>query len=177
MTRLFVAIGGNIEPQQRLPRAAQELRRRFPGVRFSSCYRNPAYGFAGADFYNAVAEAETALSLSAVQAQLQEVEALCGRARSDAKWAPRAMDLDLLLFGDLIHKTERFELPRPDLLRRAYMLAPLAELAPQLRHPLTARTMSEHWHELAAQPHELAKLALDLNSPDGAAAAGRSLPP
>jgi len=168
VTRIFVAIGGNIEPQQRVPRAAGELRRRFPGVRFSSCYRNPAHGFAGADFYNAVAEAETALELSAVQAQLQEVEALCGRARTDAKWAPRAMDLDLLLFGDLVVKTERFELPRPDLLRRAYMLGPLAELAPQQRHPLTGRTMSEHWHELAAQPHVLDALALDLNAQQSA---------
>jgi 2-amino-4-hydroxy-6-hydroxymethyldihydropteridine diphosphokinase len=164
VTRLFVAIGGNIEPERRVPQAAGELRRRFPGMRFSRCYRNPAYGFAGADFYNAVAEADTALPLSAVQAQLQEVEALCGRSRSDAKWAARAMDLDLLLFGDLVLKTERCELPRPDLLRRAYMLAPLAELAPQQRHPLTARTLSEHWRELAAQPHELALLDLDLNA-------------
>ena len=164
MTRVYVAIGGNIEPETRLPEAARELRRRFPDAKFSSCYRNPAFGFAGADFYNAVVGFHTALELDALLVQLQEIEALCGRDRNAAKWAPRAMDLDLLLYGERLAKTARYELPRPDLLRRSYMLGPLAELAPPLRHPLTARTMADHWQELSRLPYTHERLALDLNA-------------
>jgi 2-amino-4-hydroxy-6-hydroxymethyldihydropteridine diphosphokinase len=164
MSCVYVAIGGNIDPETRLPLAARELRRRFPDARFSSCYRNPAFGFEGADFYNAVVAFHTALEVDALLAQLQEIEALCGRTRTEAKWAPRAMDLDRLLYGERLARTARYELPRPDLLRRSYMLGPLAELAPQLRHPLTARTMEDHWQELARQPYTHERLALDLNA-------------
>jgi len=163
MTQVFVALGGNIEPAQRLPRAAQELRRRFPDVKFSGVYRNPAFGFEGADFLNAVAGFSTSLEVAQLIQQLHAIEALCGRARSDAKWAPRAMDIDLLLYGERVASTTEAQLPRPDLLRRSYMLAPLAELAPQLRHPLSGRTMDEHWRELSREPHVLERLALDLN--------------
>ena len=164
MTSVYVAIGGNIDPETRLPLAARELRRRFPDARFSSCYRNPAFGFEGADFYNAAAGFHSTLEVDALLVQLQEIEALCGRDRTEAKWAPRAMDLDLLLYGERLARTARYELPRPDLLRRTYMLGPLAELAPQLRHPLTARTMADHWQELSLQPYAHERLALDLNA-------------
>ena len=163
--RAYVAIGGNIEPAQRLVQAARELRARFPGAHFSPCYRNAAFGFEGPDFYNAVAGFDTTLAPLALLAVLQEVEGLCGRARSDAKWAPRAMDLDLLLYGDLTAKTADYEVPRPDLLRRGYMLAPLAELAPDLAHPLSERSIAGHWQELARrEPQVLERLELDLNA-------------
>jgi len=164
MTLIHVAIGGNIEPEIRLPQAASELRRRFPAAKFSRCYRNPAFGFAGADFYNAVAGFHTTLAVEALIGQLREIEALCGRDRTEARWAPRAMDLDLLLYGERLASTAHYELPRPDLLRRSYMLGPLAELAPQLRHPVTGRTMADHWQELSLQPYVHERLALDLNA-------------
>ncbi len=166
MTQVLVAIGGNIEPEARLPRAARALRERFPGARFSAVYRNPAFGFEGADFYNAVAGFDTTLTVAALLDELQAIEALCGRSRDDAKWAPRAMDIDLLLYGERIEKTARYELPRPDLLRRSYMLAPLAELAPDLHHPHSGRRMADHWQELARTPYVHTRVALDLNAAD-----------
>jgi 2-amino-4-hydroxy-6-hydroxymethyldihydropteridine diphosphokinase len=163
MPRVYVALGGNIEPAERMLLAARELRRRFPGARFSDCYRNPASGFAGADFLNAVAGFDTEASPEQVLAELHAVEALCGRQRTDPKWAPRAMDIDLLLYGRLVAGTAAYRLPRPDLLRRAYMLRPLAQLAPELPHPLTGRTIADHWLELAREPHRLEPCAPDLN--------------
>ena len=164
MTAVYVAIGGNIEPERRLPQAAHELRRRFAAVKFSGVYRNPAYGFEGAEFYNAVAGFHTALEIDALLDELHAIEELCGRARDAAKWAPRAMDIDLLLYGERCVKAARYELPRPDLLRRSYMLAPLAELAPELRHPLSGRRIADHWSELSRQPFVHERLALDLNA-------------
>ena len=164
MPRVYVALGSNVEPERWIPRAARELRHQFPGVRFSACYQNPAYGFEGADFVNAVAGFDTAESVDSVLASCHEIEFKCGRRRDDPKWAPRIMDVDLLLYGDMVAESAAFRLPRPDLLRRCYMLGPLAELDPVLRHPLTGRTIAEHWQELAREPHTLEPIALDLNA-------------
>ena len=164
MPRVYVAIGGNVEPEHWFPLAARELRRRFPGVYFSACYRNPAWGFAGADFINAVAGFDTELPVDAVLAHCHEIEELCGRRRDDPKWAPRVMDIDLLLYGELVAETAAYRLPRPDLLRRSFMLRPLAEIAGTLHHPLSGREIADHWQELAREPHALERLSLDLNA-------------
>ena len=164
MTAAWVAIGGNIEPAQRLLLAARLLKAGFPGIRFSPVYRNPAEGFAGEDFYNAVAGFETPLAIGPLRDALYAIEEQCGRGRDDAKWAPRAMDIDLLLHGAHVGPSEAGELPRKDLLRRDYMLGPLAALAPALVHPLAGRTIGELWRERAGLPHRLERLALDLNA-------------
>jgi len=164
MTRVWVAIGGNVEPERRLPQAARLLRARFPDVRFSRCYRNAAFGFDGADFYNAAACFDSALVLPELLAALHAIEEQCGRGRADPKWAPRAMDIDLLAYGDLTGRFEGATLPRPDLLHRAYMLGPMAELAPAWRHPLAGRTLAELWRELAPATAPLTDTGLDLNA-------------
>src|SRR5215468_4032168 len=131
MSHVYVAIGSNVRPEENILMAAQEIQRRFPDSRFSSWYRNPAVGFTGEDFINGVVGFTTDLSLIAVIEQLHAVEELCGRPRNAPRWAPRAMDLDVLLFDDLV-RAEPTKLPRPDLLKRPYMLGPLAEIAPQV---------------------------------------------
>jgi len=145
-------------------RAAQALRQRFAGIHFSACYRNRAFGFDGPDFINAVAALDSELEPGELIAQLEAVEAQCGRGRNDPKWAPRAMDLDLLLYGDLIRTTERYRVPRPDLLRRIYMLQPLAELAPDLIHPETGLSMAAHCQALLRTEPALHPMTLDLNA-------------
>jgi len=144
--------------------AARELRQRFANIRFSACYRNRAFGFEGPDFINAVAGLDTDLEPVELIAQLEQVEALCGRRREDPKWAPRAMDLDLLLYGELIRTTERYRVPRPDLLRRIYMLQPLAELAPELIHPESGLSIVTHCAALLSAEPALSPMALDLNA-------------
>ena len=164
MTRAWVAIGGNVDPERRLLQAARLLHGRFPDARFSRCYRNPACGFDGADFYNAAATFDTALAVPELVAALHAIEELCGRGRTDPKWAPRVMDIDLLAYGDATGRFPGATLPRPDLTRRAYMLGPMAELAPAWRHPLAGRTLAELWSELAPAAPPLTDTGLDLNA-------------
>src|ERR1700743_3198877 len=98
MSDVYVAIGSNIKPLENVAKAADELRRVFPGARFSSWYRNAAVGFEGEDFINGVVGFTPPLPLGSVIEHLHAIEALCGRPRDTPRWAPRAMDLDVLLF-------------------------------------------------------------------------------
>jgi 2-amino-4-hydroxy-6-hydroxymethyldihydropteridine diphosphokinase len=158
VTAVYVAVGSNVEPERHLAMATGELRREFPDVRFSPWYRNRAVGFEGADFINLVAGFTTTLSIDEVIARLQAIEALCGRPRDAPRWAPRSMDLDILLYGDMIRDEPRLKLPRPDLLKRAFMLGPLAALAPGLVHPLEKVTMAELWQRFDRAAHPLVEI-------------------
>jgi 2-amino-4-hydroxy-6-hydroxymethyldihydropteridine diphosphokinase len=164
MSQVFIAIGGNVEPATRLPEAARALKARFPDVRFSACYCNPAAGFEGADFLNAVAGFSTELPVPELLRVLHEIEEQCGRSRADPKWGPRAIDLDLLLYGDVVEEGAGYTLPRPDLLRRIYMLGPLAELAPQWPHPVCGRSISELWAAFPRAEGAMTRTGPDLNA-------------
>jgi 2-amino-4-hydroxy-6-hydroxymethyldihydropteridine diphosphokinase len=155
---VYVAAGSNVEPEKNLARALSELAREFPDVRFSKWYRNAAVGFQGDDFINLVAAFSTELTLPEVLTRLHAIETLCGRPRHAPRWAPRSMDLDVLLYGDLVCEEPGVTLPRPDLLKRAYMLGPLAQLAPQLLHPTAHETIGELWRRFDQAGHPLLPL-------------------
>jgi 2-amino-4-hydroxy-6-hydroxymethyldihydropteridine diphosphokinase len=158
MPEVYVAAGSNVEPERRMHQAVAELERAFPGVRFSSWYRNRAQGFDGDDFINLAAGFGTGLDVRAVLERLHAIERTCGRERDAPRWAPRSMDLDVLLYGDLECDQPGLRLPRPDLLKRAYMLGPLAELAPRLRHPTAGLTIAELWSRFDREAHPLEPL-------------------
>lgn len=138
--------------------ATRELRREFPDIRFSPWYRNHAVGFEGADFINGVAGFTTALPIADVLARLHAIESLCGRPRDAPRWAPRSMDLDILLYGELICDEPRLKLPRPDLVKRAFMLGPLADIAPDLVHPTEKLTIGELWQRFDRAAHPLVEV-------------------
>ena len=158
MSRVYVAIGSNIDPENNISKAAIELRRLFPGARFSSWYRNRAVGFEGDDFVNGVVGFSTDLPLRAVIEQLHAVEALCGRPRNAPRWAPRAMDLDVLLYDNIVCAEPTLTLPRPDLLKRPYMLGPMAEIAPEVVHPTAGLTIGELWQRFDRAAHSMTRV-------------------
>jgi 2-amino-4-hydroxy-6-hydroxymethyldihydropteridine diphosphokinase len=165
MTRVFVAAGSNIEPEKNLAHACREIARAWPGAEFSRAFANRAVGFDGPDFVNMVVGFATTESIGEVLARLREIETLCGRPRHAPKWASRAMDLDILLFGALIEKTADYTVPRPDLLKRPYMLGPLAELAPGVLHPIAGQTIGALWAGFDRAAHAMTPVALALPSP------------
>ncbi|MGA9852812.1 MAG: 2-amino-4-hydroxy-6-hydroxymethyldihydropteridine diphosphokinase [Gammaproteobacteria bacterium] len=159
MTDIFVGIGSNVEPERRVREAVQGLRQRFGALRVSPVYRNPAVGFEGDDFLNLVASFESSEDVVAVRAALDQIESQCGRIRGGPRFAPRALDLDLLLYGDLISESP-VRLPRREILKYAYVLKPLVDLAPERSHPVTGRSFAGHWRKFdaAGQPLVAVKL-------------------
>jgi 2-amino-4-hydroxy-6-hydroxymethyldihydropteridine diphosphokinase len=145
MADVYVAAGSNIEPEKNLARALDELEAQFGELAISPAYRNPPVGFVGADFINLVIRFRSVDAPEQVKEKLERIETNCGRPRDAPKWAPRSMDLDILMYDQLVSDAPGLVLPRPDLLRRAFMLKPLADLAPHLLHPTQHRTIGELW--------------------------------
>lgn len=163
MTPVLVAAGSNVEPRANLRRAIDALALLYPQMRCSTAYRNRAVGFEGDDFINLVVAFDTDDDVHAVLERLHTVEAACGRERHAPKWAPRSMDLDILLYGDRVCDEPGLMLPRPDLVRRAYMLGPAAEVAPDALHPTLGVTLEDLWRDFAQREHPLE--AVDLDGP------------
>lgn len=161
LVEVYISAGSNLEPVRHLRLALAELQQRFGALRVSRAYRNAAVGFAGPEFINLVVGFRTDATVRKVIEALREIEKRCGRGRSAPKWAPRTMDLDILLYDALVCETPQLTLPRPDLLRRAYMLGPLAEIASDLVHPGTGRTIGELWAAFDRESHVLTPVALE----------------
>lgn len=143
---ILIGLGSNLDPEQHLPRAVGWLAERFAAVRVSTFYRTRPLGDAAQPpFVNGVAAALTNTPVPEVKACLRELEARAGRQRTADKYAPRTLDLDLLLYGALL--AEAWQLPAPELLTRDFVLLPAAELLPQWRHPVLGRPLAD----LAAQ--------------------------
>jgi 2-amino-4-hydroxy-6-hydroxymethyldihydropteridine diphosphokinase len=135
VTAAYIGIGSNLDdPRAQVSRAFEELDE-LPHTRIvkkSSLYRSAPIGYAAQpDFVNAVAQLETSLPAQRLLAELQAIELRHGRSRSFAN-APRTLDLDILLYGDLTLASPSLEIPHPRMRERAFVLKPLLEIAPQL---------------------------------------------
>lgn len=138
-TRAFVGIGSNLaDPAGQVRSAIQMLSTIAESrlVNASRLYRNPPMGpIEQPDYVNAVAALDTALSAEALLFELQRIEAEAGRQRDGTRWGPRPLDLDLLIFGEAVMNTESLTVPHPGIPARAFVLYPLAEIAPDTMVP------------------------------------------
>jgi 2-amino-4-hydroxy-6-hydroxymethyldihydropteridine diphosphokinase len=138
--RVFVGLGANLGDAAATVRAAFEALDAVPGTRCvarSALYRSAPIDAQGADYINAVAQLQTRLLPAALLEELQAIEARFGRERPYRN-APRTLDLDLLLYGQRRIATPLLTVPHPRMHERAFVLAPLAEIAPDLAQPIPA---------------------------------------
>jgi 2-amino-4-hydroxy-6-hydroxymethyldihydropteridine diphosphokinase len=152
----YVAIGSNLDQPLRQVRAAMQALRQLPGcvsLRGSSLYRSPPWdGSDQPDYINAVAELHWRGSVGELFAELQRLEREAGRQREpDRRNQARSLDLDLLLYADLVSSETRLQLPHPRMLARAFVMRPLAELAGSLEMA-DGRSAAEHAHALRDAP-------------------------
>ncbi len=144
MPEVFVGAGSNVRPETHLRRALVALAERFGVLRLSSVYENSPVGFDGEDFLNLVIGFDTDEDVAAVTACFADIETENGRTRGEAKFGPRTLDLDLLLYGDLVDE-DVLGIPRDEILEYAFVLKPLSELVPDRRHPIDGRTYADLW--------------------------------
>ncbi len=150
MTRVFVSIGSNIERRRHISGGIAALRATFGELALSPVYETPAEGFDGDDFFNLVASFDSEKSPQALNRIFKSIEAQHGRERLDEKFAPRTLDIDLLLYGDEVIDDDGVQAPRDEILRYAFVLQPLADLAPEMVYPGRKETFATLWQDKLA---------------------------
>ena len=145
MVEVYVSIGSNIEREKNLRSAIGKLSERYGSLTMSKVYESKAIGFQGDNFFNQVVSFHTEDTPENVAATLREIEVLSGRSRGGKKFSSRAIDLDLLLYDDMISAGDTFSIPRAEITSNAYVLRPLAEIAGNRRHPMTGERFQDLW--------------------------------
>lgn len=164
MAQAYLSLGSNLEPETHLRRAIDELHARFGSVVVSPVYRTPAVGFDGPDFLNAAAIIETDLDVYALDAWLHALEDAHGRRRDGPRFSDRPLDIDIVFFDNRVLKGPgHLEIPRPEL-QHAFVLKPLADIAPDFRDPVSGRRLAELW---SAHPEFLRPPAVDARFAEG----------
>jgi 2-amino-4-hydroxy-6-hydroxymethyldihydropteridine diphosphokinase len=147
MRRVFISIGSNVEPQKNIPHCIEVLRQSFSVLNISSTYETDPVGPSGnAKFWNLAAEIETSLDTHGLHDKLREIEIRLGRKRGADKFAPRTIDIDLL--------------PQADYQKQAFIMIPLAEIAPEVRDDETKKSFAEIAKSLSEEAARFKKIKL-----------------
>ena len=156
MTTVLLSLGSNLNPRHYLKAAVDVLRERFGTLRVSPAYRTPAVGFDGPDFLNNAVLLETDMPLLALDEWLHAVEDAHGRDRSGPRFSDRTLDIDVVYYGDLVVEgPKHLRIPRPEL-KHAFVLKPLADIAPDFRDPVSGLTLEALWraHRQFGEPFD-----------------------
>ena len=145
MATIYISLGSNINREKNTRAGIVALEQAFGNLTMSSVYESEAVGFDGDAFYNMVIASQVSTSVHETNQILRDIEDANGRDRSGPKFSSRTLDLDLLLYDDLVLDEKGLKLPRGEILKNAFVLWPLAEIAPELKHPETQTSYAELW--------------------------------
>lgn len=152
MTRAWLSLGSNIEPQRHLPAALGTLHTRFGALAVSPAYRFAALGFEGPDFVNLAVGLDTELEPPELDAWLHALENAQARRRDVPRYSSRTLDVDIVLFGDrVIDGPGHLQIPRAEL-AHAFVLQPLADIAADVRLPTSGERIADLWRACAEPP-------------------------
>ena len=147
MALLYLSLGSNIDREHHIGAALDALADCFGSLEISTVYESVAVGFEGDSFYNLVVGINSDLPVGEITKVLKRIEDCNGRDRSGPKFGPRSLDIDILTVDDLVGEIDGIKLPRSEVLKNAFVLQPLAELASDMTHPLTNKSIGQHWQE------------------------------
>lgn len=145
MARVYISIGSNIDRERYITAALDALDARFDELQVSSVYESESVGFDGSPFYNLVVAVDTDMAVAQLSACFKQLEADNGRRRNVPKFSARTLDLDILTYDDRVGRIDGVELPRGEILKNAFVLLPLAEIAPDGIHPVCGKRYGELW--------------------------------
>lgn len=146
MTRGYISIGSNVDKDQHIPSSLLALEQFLGSLIISSIYETEPVGFIGDSFYNLVVGFDSNLEVQRIARQLKQIELENGRDQNSQKFSARTLDLDLILYGDLIISDGHLQIPRNEIEHYAFVLEPLAEIAPTQLHPVLNSSYAELWH-------------------------------
>lgn len=164
MPRVYLGLGSNIDRERHIRAAVRDLEERFGVLLISPVYESVAVGFEGDHFYNLVVGLDTDLSVGELSVLMRAIEDANGRVRGGPKFSARTLDIDILTYGNACGEIEGVQLPRDEVLKNAFVLRPLADIAGQDRHPETARPFAEHWDAYDQQRQKLWHIEFPLDS-------------
>ena len=147
MPRVHAGLGSNIDRENNIRGAVRALTAHYGPLTLSPVYESQAVGCEGENFYNLVAGFDTEDSIERVKETLSRIESRFGRTRRGNRFSARTLDLDLLLYGDTVRHDTEVNLPHPDIQHYAFVLRPLADIAPNLPHPGTGLTFAKMWQQ------------------------------
>ena len=147
MPKVYISIGSNIDRDKNILASLKALENNFGKLTISSIYESEPVGFTGDAFYNLVVGFNSELGAKEVAKLLRQIELDNGRSRDSQKFSARTLDLDLILYNDLIINDGRLQIPRDEIERYAFVLEPLAEIAPALKHPINHLSYAELWEK------------------------------
>ncbi len=147
MALIYLSLGSNIERRRHIGAALDALAENFGELEISSVYESESVGFEGDSFYNLVVGIRSELGVGQISRILKGIEDSNGRDRSAPKFGSRSLDIDILTLDETVGELDGISLPRDEVLKNAFVLLPLAELAPQSLHPVTENSYAQHWQD------------------------------
>ena len=147
MTRGYISVGSNIDKEKNILSALRALASYFGGLVVSRTYESEPVGFSGETFYNLIVGFDSDQDVLAITQLLRQIEQEHGRTRECKKFSSRTLDLDLILYGDLVLYDGNLQIPRHEIEHYAFVLEPLAEIVGDLKHPVTHISYRELWEQ------------------------------